>query len=209
MISRDVIVAWGRAHWHWIAGALVGVLLALGFWYYGHTQYDHGRDLARADIADSISKVYDRRFTSFRDSVQTQVDAFNAGMARANARADSADARALRVQQLAATTLTPQVIARTPPEVLALVLAQRAALDSNTVALKDIRTRLDTATAIIARQHEALVLADTAIVQQQRTIKTLQDVKDPPHGFWHTVGVVAKYTGAVVTGVGLGIAIAH
>lgn len=198
---------WARARWPWVAGVLALVLiLGLG-WMYGHNQYQRGADLARADIADSIGKVYDARYAAFRDSTRDEIAAFKAGLAAANARADSADVRAVRAQAQAAT-LTPQIIARTPPEVLAALASVRTALDTVMVSNRELRRELAHSDSLLSRSVIALSLADTTIAQQRETIRILKITREPPHGFWHSVLTVGKYAGVGALGVVVG-AIIH
>lgn len=198
-MTAPVVVAWARARWPWVAGVLVLVLIFFGAWYYGSTQYNRGRDLARADIADSIGRVYERRYTAFSDSTRNEIAAFKSGLAAANARADAADLRAVRAQAQAAN-LTPQIIARTPPEVLAALASVRMALDTTLASNREMRVELAHSDSLLSRAVISLTLADTTIAAQGRTIAALRKVKDPPHGFWHTAGMVAKFTGAAVVG---------
>jgi hypothetical protein len=203
------VVSFARSHWRWFAGAALAVLILLGGWCYGSNQYARGRDLARADIADSIGKVYEAKFHVMADSVTREMAAFKASVAAADARAADADARAASASARANAVLTPQVIARTPPEVLALIQDLRSAVDTDRVAIADLRVHLDTALARESQYSSALVLADSALAQKDRTIAALRIVKEPPHGFWHTVGMVAKYTAAGATGVVLGAVLIH
>lgn len=198
-MTAPVVVAWARARWPWVVGVFALVLIFFGAWYYGSTQYNRGRDLARADIADSISRVYDARYMAFRDSTRAEIAQFKAGLAAANARADSADIRAVRAQAQAAN-LTPQVIARTPPEVLAALASVRMALDTSVASNRELRSELARSDSLLSRAVISLTLADTTIAQQRVTIASLRAVKDPPHGWWHTVGMIAKFTGAAVVG---------
>lgn len=197
------------ARWRWIAGVLLALVLVIGGKCYGDSQYTRGRDLARADIADSVGKVYEGRYAALRDSLNHELAAFRTEIAAANARAAEAETRATAAEAHARQVLTPQVIAQTPPQVLALLEEYRVS-DSTVVASnRALRVIVDSALARETRHTIALTLADSAIAQKDRTIIDLRKTKDVPHGFWHTVGVVAKDVGLVAAGGGLVKLIIH
>lgn len=203
------IETFAAAHWRWLAGALLAIALLLSGKCYGDAQYSRGRDLARADIADSVGRIYQEQYRALADSMAREMSSFRISVQAANDRAASAEARATAAETRASIVLTPQIIAKTPPEVLALIADLRSVNDTNRAVIADLRVHLDTALAREARYASALELADSAIAQKDRTIAQLRILKEPPHGFWHHVGIVAKYSGAVALGITAGIAIAH
>jgi hypothetical protein len=201
--SVTTITTFATAHWRATASALLAVALLIGGKCYGDAQYARGQELARANIADSVGKVYQARFDALRDSVTRQMTAFRASVDSSNARAMVAEAQAAAAQEQARRVLTPQVIAQTPPQVLALVQQQGAVIDTLTHAVADLRVHLDTAVAREARYASALEVAHQALAQQSTTIASLRKLKEPAHGFWHTVGEVAKVGAGVLTGAAL------
>lgn len=198
-MNVEQIKIFAAAHWRWLAGALLAAALLLCGKCYGDAQYSRGRDLARADIADSVGKVYQAQFALLRDSLNTEMASFKQSVQLANDRAVAAESRADVAEARARTVLTPQIIAQTPPQVLALITELRAVNDSNKAVISDLRVHLDTAIVREGRYSNALILADSAIAQKDREIGVLRDMKDP-HGFWHTVGEIAKISGGVLAG---------
>jgi hypothetical protein len=203
-----VVTTFTRAHWRWVVGALVAFALLLGGKCYGDAQYARGQALARASIADSLGRVYEARYQAFRDSTTRQMDAFKASLAAANARADAADARATAAIQHAAS-IPPEIIARTPPEVLTAMNELQTALVASQASNRELSAKLVDASTLLERARTGLALADSALARKDSVIVAYKNAKDPAHGFWHTVGVVAKYTGAGALGVIAGTVIAH
>lgn len=193
-----------RARWQIVVGVLVVVVLGLAVWINGRNQYARGREQATAVIADSIGKVYESHYQAFRDSTTKQIADFKIGLAQANARAASAEKIAADAQAERFRVLTPQVIAQTPPQVVALIARMDTALTTERASNRELTLKLDTATALIATERAALTLADTALAQKDREISYWRKIKEPPHGFWHTVGQIAKVGGALVGGILLG-----
>lgn len=197
--SATTVVTFARAYRWWIIGALAALVLLFAGWYYGKQQYTRGRDLARADIADSVSKVYQAKYEAFRDSTTAQMAAFKLSLDAANARADAADVRATAALRHAAS-LPPEIIARTPPEVLTAMNELQTALTTEQTSNRELSAKLVDATTLMERAREGLRLADETIAQQRVAIVALQKVKEPAHGFWHTAGVVAEDVGLIVGG---------
>lgn len=198
-----------RGQWRWLAVVLGLVLVLGGGWAYGHNQYARGASTVRADIADSIGRVYEKHYDAFRDSTNVQIAAFQATLSAATNRAVVAEAQAAAARAAAAAVLTPTIIAKTPPEVLALVMRQNAVIDTLVASNRELVAKIQHSDSLLSSARYAITLADTTIAQKDRTIEELRKKKDPPHGFLHTVAVVAKYTGAVATGIAIGLVIHH